>query len=229
MDGNGRWAQSQGLSRSDGHQQGVKKAIEVVSACSDAGIEMVTLYAFSQENWKRSKPEVQTLMELLRTFLLSELPTFVKNQVRLVTIGNTQKLPLLARKALDYVVTQTKNHSGMTLQLALSYGGRDELRRAFAKMARAVQDRGLDPSDITEEVISEYLDTAGRPDPDLIVRTSGEFRTSNFLPWQSIYAEYFVTDTLWPAFSTEELQRALDWFATRQRRFGAQAPESMAS
>ena len=219
MDGNGRWAQSQGKSRSDGHLAGVKNAIEIVKHASNKNIQFLTLYAFSNENWSRPETEVSTLMKLLKDFLFSELSTFIENKVRLKTIGDISKLPLFAREALKHVVQKTKDHTGLTLILALSYSGRDEIKRAIQKICN----QDIDPSTINEDLISSHLDTHFAPDPDLIIRTSGEFRTSNFLPWQSSYSEYFVTDTLWPEFNPKELDLAIETFSTRDRRFGGVA------
>lgn len=220
MDGNGRWAKTQGKKRSQGHTQGVKTAIDIVKHASDAGLKYLTLYAFSSENWKRPTPEVTTLMKLLHTFLVQELPTFIENRVRLQTIGNIDKLPALAKKTLRKTIETTQDFDGMTLVLALSYGGRDELTRACQKIAHDVSKGDVLPKDIDQDLISTYLDTCDIPDPELIIRTSGEFRTSNFLPWQSTYAEYVVTDTLWPDFTTHDFDQAISTFASRDRRFG---------
>ncbi|MCB1198015.1 MAG: isoprenyl transferase [Bdellovibrionota bacterium] len=219
MDGNGRWAQAQNKSRSHGHQAGVKKAIEIVKHASHRNIRYLTLYAFSNENWSRPETEVSTLMKLLKEFLFSELPTFIEHDVRLTTIGDTAKLPFFAREALNHVINKTQNHQGLTLVLALSYSGRNEITRAIQAICKAHKN----PMDIDENCISSYLDTKNMPDPDLIIRTSGEFRTSNFLLWQSAYSEYYVTQTFWPDFTTTEFDTAIEDFISRDRRFGGVA------
>lgn len=216
MDGNGRWAKTQGLKRSDGHAAGVKNAIEIVKHASNRNISYLTLYAFSNENWSRPETEVSTLMKLLKEFLFSELPTFIEHKVKLTTIGDTKKLPLFAREALKHVIDKTKDHNGLTLILALSYSGRNEITRAIQTIAS----QNVDASAIDEKLISSYLDTKDIPDPDLIIRTSGELRTSNFLLWQSAYSEYFVTDTYWPDFTSQEFDTAMEEFISRDRRFG---------
>ncbi|MCB0271883.1 MAG: isoprenyl transferase [Bdellovibrionales bacterium] len=220
MDGNGRWAKNRNLERSQGHQAGVKKAIEIVKHASHRKIQFLTLYAFSSENWSRPETEVSTLMKLLQEFLFSELPTFIEHQVRLVTIGDTQKLPLFARGALHHVIEKTKNHTGLTLVLALSYGGRDEIKRALGKLLEQAQKGDVNSKTLTEEHITNALDTSFCPDPELVIRTSGEFRTSNFLLWQCAYSEYAVTETLWPDFTPQEFDQAIDSFHKRDRRFG---------
>lgn len=216
MDGNGRWAKSKNLERIEGHKRGIETVREITTACRKLGVKHLTLYAFSEENWKRPKLEVSGLMSLLKQFLQSELQLMADEGVRLRTIGNTSKLPLIERTVLEQTMKLTQNNKGMDLILALSYGGRDELTRAMQKIA----EKKIDAKDITPELISEHLDTAGIPDPELIIRTSGEFRTSNFLPWQSTYSEFFVTETLWPDFTKEELNKIIKEYSKRERRFG---------
>lgn len=220
MDGNGRWAQSNNLERIEGHKKGMETVREITKACRKAGVKHLTLYAFSEENWKRPKLEVSGLMSLLKLFLQSELPLMMEQGVRLRTIGNTDKLPLLERTALSQTMKLTQKNQNMDLILALSYGGREELVRAFQTISKKISNKEMNLEDITSEIISAHLDTSPFPDPDLIIRTSGEFRTSNFLPWQSIYSEYFVTETLWPDFSPQELHSIFEKFSKRERRFG---------
>lgn len=220
MDGNGRWAKSRNLERIEGHKKGIITAREIITACHNLGVKHLTLYAFSEENWSRPKMEVTGLMSLLKSFLQSELPLMMEKKVRLRTIGNTEKLPFLEKTALRQTMKLTQNNDQMDLILALSYGGREELLRAFQAVAEKVAAQEIQPKDITTEMISAHLDTASYSDPDLIIRTSGEFRTSNFLPWQSIYSEYFVTETLWPDFTPEELHTIVEAYKKRERRFG---------
>lgn len=220
MDGNGRWAQKHGKSRIEGHNQGVETVKKIVVAAKHMGIKYLSLYAFSEENWKRPEFEVKGLMELLKTFLEADLHMFHDNKVKLEMIGNKEKIPFFARKVLEHSIQKTKNYDEMTLILALSYGGRDELKRAFEHMAKDLLDQRMSISDINEKCISKYLDTKDYPDPDLIIRSSGEFRSSNFLPWQSVYSEYYVTDVLWPDFSENDLRAALTHYQNRERRFG---------
>lgn len=220
MDGNGRWAKSKNLERIEGHKKGADTVVKIVTACHDLGVKHLTLYAFSEENWARPKIEIGGLMSLLNSFLQSQLPLMMEKKVRLRTIGNTDKLPLLERTALRQTMKLTQKNDQMDLILALSYGGREELVRAFQAIAEKIEAKELKAKDITQEMISENLDTASYSDPDIIIRTSGEFRTSNFLPWQSIYSEYFVTETLWPDFSSEELHKIVEAYKKRERRFG---------
>ena len=220
MDGNGRWAQGRNLDRLDGHRKGAQVGKDVAKTCCDLGIRYLTLYAFSEENWGRPKNEVSGLMLLLKSFLTDQLPLMMKEGIRLRTIGNIEKLPLLQQKVLDHTMWMTRKNDKLDLIVALSYGGRDEITRAVQKIAKAVEQKTLSAKEITPELISSHLDTAEFPDPELIVRTSGEFRTSNFLPWQSTYSEYFVTSTLWPDFTPQELKQIIERFSTRERRFG---------
>jgi undecaprenyl diphosphate synthase len=220
MDGNGRWAKSKNLDRIQGHTKGIDTVREITTACRELGVKHLTLYAFSEENWKRPKFEITGLMGLLKQFLQSELSLMMDQGVRLLTIGNTEKLPLIERTILDQTKKLTQNNTGMNLILALSYGGREELVRTFQKIAKDIESKKIKASDINEQLISSHLDTANIPDPDLIIRTSGEFRTSNFLPWQSTYSEYVVTQTLWPDFNKQELVACIDEYSKRERRFG---------
>jgi undecaprenyl diphosphate synthase len=220
MDGNGRWAEQRHLPRIVGHRRGVETVQRIVSACCTRGIPYLTLYAFSSENWRRPVEEVGALMGLLGRYLQSELTTMLKEGIRLRVIGETGRLPADVRRVLDDTVVKTAGNSGMVLTLALSYGGRNELVRGMRRLAAAVQAGTLAPEAIDEAQIAAALDTVGIPDPDLLVRTSGEMRISNFLLWQLAYAELYFSDILWPDFDEPELQRALDVYAQRQRRFG---------
>jgi undecaprenyl diphosphate synthase len=216
MDGNGRWALRKGLPRIAGHKRGVETVRIITEECRRIGIDVLTLYAFSDENWGRPKAEVGFLMDLLGTFLKSEIATMKANDIRFRTIGRIERLPASARKWMGKAVAETADNSGMVLNLALSYGGRGEILEAIRRLNAA----GTTAEQLTDEVFSSYLDTAGLPDPDLIIRTSGEKRISNFLLWQAAYAELYFTDTLWPDFSEKDLHAALIDYQGRQRRFG---------
>jgi undecaprenyl diphosphate synthase len=220
MDGNGRWAKTHRLARVRGHRRGVEVVREIVTACRELGVEVLTLYAFSEENWRRPGREVAALMMLLKRFLVSERKLFLKNGVRLRTIGDVSKLPADVRRTLQETLDLTKDHTSMSLVLALSYGGREELTRAIRTIARKAVQGEIDPESIDADLVSTHLDTAPFPDPDLMIRTSGEYRTSNFLPWQAVYTELYVTPTLWPDFNRAELDKAIEDFGRRERRFG---------
>ncbi|MDT8448075.1 MAG: isoprenyl transferase [bacterium] len=221
MDGNGRWANQQAQARVFGHKNATNAVREAVEGCAEAGIEVLTLYAFSTENWKRPQAEIDALMMLFEEYLKAELEGLMKNDIRLVTIGQRERLPQSVLAPLDAAVQKTAQNRRMTLCLAVDYGSRDELTRAMRQLALEVQSGQLDPAQITEASIEARLDTAGFPDPDLIIRTSGELRLSNFMMWQSAYAEYYFTDLLWPDFTRAELERALLDFSKRSRRIGA--------
>ncbi|RDI08298.1 isoprenyl transferase [Flavobacterium sp. AG291] len=220
MDGNGRWAKKQGLLRAIGHENGTKAVKQVVESCAKLGIENLTLYAFSTENWNRPKLEVDALMNILVNSLKKELPTLIKNNIRLNTIGNTDLLPSKARKQLLDVIEQTKGNSRMILTLALSYGSREELISAFKKITEKINTNQLTVADINENTINEHLYTHDLPDVDLVIRTSGEHRISNFLLWQIAYAELYFTDILWPDFREKDLHEAIISYQQRERRFG---------
>ena len=220
MDGNGRWAQARGLPRTEGHRAGAETVRRVLGYCRDAGIRYLTLYAFSVENWKRPKEEVETLMHLLVAYLASEEKTFHENQVRIRYMGRKRDLPAEVREALDRVETATAAYERQLI-LCLSYGGRTEITHAAQEIARQVARGELDPEAITEETLARNLYLPDVPDPDLIVRTSGEMRLSNFLLWQASYAELYVTPVLWPDFGEADFQAALDAFSRRDRRYGA--------
>jgi undecaprenyl diphosphate synthase len=226
MDGNGRWAKKRGLSRILGHQQGADAVREIVTMSCEIGIRWLTLYAFSEENWKRPEYEVQALMKLLNRFLKKELEEMQENGIRLNTIGRTSRLPKRTRDILQDTMEQTSSNNRMTLTLALSYGGRQEILDAVVKIAGRVQQGQMAADEITEEVVSDALYTSGMPDPDLLIRTSGEYRISNFLLWQTAYSELYFTPTLWPDFSEAELDKALAEYGRRQRRFGGLAGDA---
>ncbi len=217
MDGNGRWAKLRGLPRADGHRRGVERAREIIQAARELGIEALTLYGFSSENWQRPQSEVAFLMKLLDLFLRREMYELKKQNTAFRTIGDLGRLPAGVRGLVREAERITADCNGMVLTVALSYGGRDEILRAVKKILAA----GIGPGEINEETFSGLLDTAGLPEPDLIIRTSGEKRISNFLLWQSAYSEFYFTETLWPDFSAEQLLRALSDYQARDRRFGA--------
>jgi undecaprenyl diphosphate synthase len=225
MDGNGRWAEQRQLPRISGHQQGVETVREVVKECRALGIPHLTLYAFSSENWGRPAAEVAALMELLGLFLAQELETLMNEDIRLQVIGNIALLPVGVRQVLEDTIERTAGNRRLVLTLALSYGARDEILRAVQALAAEVERDKLSVAEIDEQRFSAALDTAGLPDPDLLIRTSGEMRISNFLLWQLAYAELYFTEVLWPDFSADELHRALDAFSARQRRFGLTAAQ----
>lgn len=220
MDGNGRWAKKQGMLRAFGHENGVKSVREIVTACTKLNIGFLTLYAFSTENWNRPKLEVDALMSILMNSLKKELPTMQKNNIKLSTIGNASMLPARARKQLFDVIEQTKTNTGMVLTLALSYGSREELIQAVKQIAEKVKHNQLNTADINESVIQEHLYTNDMPDADLVIRTSGEQRISNFLLWQAAYAELYFTEVLWPDFTENDLHMAIASYQKRERRFG---------
>ena len=220
MDGNGRWAKKRSLNRIKGHREGAESVRDIVRVCREIGIEVLTLYAFSTENWQRPRPEVSALMSLLKGFLRSEAAEMMENGIRLSAIGQIERFPGDVVKVLRDVMDMTRKNQGMILNLALSYGGRDEIVTAVCKIAADVRAGRLQPEEITEEVFSNFLYTRGLPEPDLLIRTSGEMRISNFLLWQIAYTEIYVTQILWPDFRREELTRILQDFQKRERRFG---------
>jgi undecaprenyl diphosphate synthase len=220
MDGNGRWAQEHGLPRVEGHRQGAKAVREVVRAAREAGLRALTLYAFSAQNWQRPIEEVATLMQLLRDYVIEERAEIMDNDIRLTAIGEVERIPPFAKEPLDALVADSANNRGMTLCLALSYGGRESIVSAARVLGEAVAAGELSPEDITEERLSASLQTGGMPQLDLLIRTSGEERLSNFLLWEAAYAELYFTDTYWPAFGKTELYLALESFRGRERRFG---------
>jgi len=220
MDGNGRWAKSQGFKRVSGHKKGTRAVRETVEACAELGVKNLTLFTFSTENWKRPKLEVRTLMELLVSSLKKELKTMMENNIRLTAIGKRDLLPSSVQRELDEVIKKTADNKHMNLVLALSYGGREELIRATKRISELVKSDKLNPEDITEETIKENLYNQELPDVDLMIRTGGEERISNFLLWQVAYAELYFTKTLWPEFRKNDLYQALINYQNRERRFG---------
>jgi len=220
MDGNGRWAEQQGKPRIMGHRAGVESVQDIVRAARELGIGVLTLYAFSTENWKRPPLEVQALMGLLKSFLESELATMVHNNVSLRCLGQKDRIPPEVRKVLDRVIQETAGNTGLILNLALSYGGRSEITQAVQAIAQKCQAGTLNPAEIDQSVLEQHLYTAGLPDPDLVIRTGGETRLSNFLLWQASYAELYFTEILWPDFRKKDLLHAILDFQKRQRRFG---------
>lgn len=221
MDGNGRWARKRGLPRVMGHRAGMKSVKEVIKSCRELGIKHLTLYAFSSENWKRPKEEVETLMRFLNEYLDKELPSFIKNGIKLNFIGRINGLPDFVRPILKKSTEDTKNCGAMTLNVALNYSGRSEIVDAAKKFASQVKAGKLDVDDLDEGSFGGFLYTAGQPDPDLLIRTSGEMRVSNFLLWQISYAELYVTPKLWPDFRKDDLIDAVKEYQKRERRFGA--------
>ena len=216
MDGNGRWAKEKGLERVQGHAEGVGSVLRAVEACIKYNVEYLTLYAFSTENWKRSEEEVSALMLLLGESLMKYLPDFMSQGIRVQSIGNVSAMPDEVCKSLNTVKQETANNDVITLNLALNYGGRDEILRA----TRKIIDAGISSDSLTEELLASYLDTANTPDPELLIRTSGEMRVSNFLLWQISYSEFVALDEYWPDFDEEVLLKAINIYKDRNRRFG---------
>jgi len=220
MDGNGRWAEKRSLDRIAGHQQGAETVRAIVQDCRKIGIPYLSLFAFSSENWSRPREEVDALMFLLREFLLSELKEMLDHGIRLQAIGDLQRLPKEVNAVLNDAIKQTAAETGMTLTLALSYGGRDDILQAIRRLMVLSREGNLSPEEVDENLFSKYLWTTHLPEPDLLIRTSGELRVSNFFLWQLAYTEIYVTSTLWPDFSSEELIQALRDYQERERRFG---------
>jgi undecaprenyl diphosphate synthase len=220
MDGNGRWARNHSMGRISGHKKGAEAVRITVKTCREIGIKVLTLYAFSTENWLRPDNEVQALMRLLEEYLRSELMEMLETGIRLTTIGDTEALKEPIKSILREAIAKTSHGREMTLNLALSYGGRDEIIAAIHKMIQDVHSGKLPLKSISKDVFPDYLYTAGLPDPDLLIRTSGEYRISNFLLWQSAYTEFYFTDVLWPDFNQDELFKAIAEFQRRERRFG---------
>lgn len=220
MDGNGRWAIKRSLPRQLGHQEGMKRVVEIVEGAKEIGIQHLTLYAFSTENWKRPKIEIDTLMNLLIIFIRNELDKIHKNEVKIKVLGDITKLPNLAQKEINKAIYKTRDNKSMILNIALNYGGRQELVKATKAILNDVKKGIIDIDDINEDTISNYLDTKEQPDPDLIIRPSGELRLSNFLIYQSAYSEFYFSDILWPDFKKIDLYRAILDFQNRNRRFG---------
>jgi len=220
MDGNGRWAAAKGLPRIAGHQAGAKRVKEIVTAAGDLGIKVLTLYTFSTENWKRPKHEIDALFALLDNYITAEAPSLEKNKIRLIVTGDIEGLPDPVRSNIKKTIISTRDNDALTLNLALNYGSRSEITRAARLLAAEAKAGLLDPEKIDELLFSEHLYTRGLPDPDLLIRTSGEYRVSNFLLWQISYSEIHITAALWPDFGKGELEEALKDYATRVRRYG---------
>jgi undecaprenyl diphosphate synthase len=229
MDGNGRWAEERHRPRLFGHKAGVDSVREIVETAREIGVGVLTLYAFSTENWNRPSGEVSGLMGLLKSYLQSELRTMVRNDIRLLCLGQQDRLPVDVRAILQQTIDETRACRSMTLNLALSYGGRSELVQAFQEIAKQCQNGVLDWRTLSETTISDHLFTAGQPDPDLLIRTGGEHRLSNFLLWQASYAELYFTETRWPDFKKAQFLEAINIFNLRQRRFGKVGAQLMAS
>jgi undecaprenyl diphosphate synthase len=221
MDGNGRWAKKRLLNRIRGHEKGAEAVRTIVQTARKLHIEVLTLYAFSTENWQRPQPEISGLMHLLRRFLETERPTLLENHIRLNAIGQIDRLPEAVRRDLEDVMAETAKNGKMVLNLALSYGARTEIVEMVQKIAAAAQKGTIDPEKVTSETVADHLYTGGLPDPDLLIRTSGEMRISNFLLWQIAYAEIFFTPTLWPDFGEKEFVQILQDYQKRERRYGA--------
>lgn len=220
MDGNGRWAKKRGLIRSAGHKAGANNFRTIARYCSDIGIKYLTVYAFSTENWKRPQDEISALMSLFKAYLEEAISDFKDDSIVVKFIGDQTKFSKELQELVKVTEEESKHRTGMVLNVAMNYGGRDEVVRAVKNIAEKVQQGSVSPKEIDARLLSEHMYTAGQPDPDLIIRPSGEFRTSNFLLWQSAYAEYIIMDKLWPDFTSEDLDRALIEFAARNRRFG---------
>lgn len=221
MDGNGRWAKERSLPRTEGHRRGADSVRTITEACGELGVEYLTLYAFSSENWKRPKREVEALMKLLEAFLRTKTPEMIEQNVRLQAIGRLHDLPQSCQQQLHRSIEQTSQNTGLTLILALSYGGREEIIDGVKSLLESIERGHLDKGMIDTEVFSKHLYTRYYPDPDLLIRTSGEMRLSNFLLWQLSYTEFYITDTLWPDFGKADLVKAIRAYEKRHRRFGA--------
>ncbi|UCC78360.1 MAG: isoprenyl transferase [Candidatus Zixiibacteriota bacterium] len=220
MDGNGRWARKRGLLRTAGHRAGVKTVKKIVRIAGEIGLKYLTLFTFSTENWKRPKTEVTAIMRLLEQTTRKELSELLENNVRLIATGNIENLPPKKREVLLDAIERTKNNTGLVLNLALSYSGRAEIIQAIKNIAADISSKKIKPEDLNDQLFSSYLQTNGLPDPDLLIRTSGEMRISNFLLWQTAYTELYVTDILWPDFTEEDFLKAIADYQRRDRRFG---------
>ncbi len=220
MDGNGRWAQKKGAMRIFGHRNAMTAVRESIEGAAELGVKFITLYAFSTENWSRPKEEIEALMELLVQAIKDEVPTMMKNNIRLSTIGDVDSLPDKCRQHLEWSKNETKNNTGLTVVLALSYSGRWEITEAVKEIVKKVGQGSLDIDHIDPRLIGEHLNTSGMPDPELLIRTSGELRISNFMLWQLAYTELYFTEVLWPDFRKEHLHEAILAFQKRERRFG---------
>lgn len=220
MDGNGRWATKRLLPKVMGHRQGAENLKKIARHCNKIGVETLTVYAFSTENWRRSEEEVTDLMKLLEEYIRQFYVDEERGLIRINIIGDISKLSPTLQNALNEVMEESKDHKGLKLNIAINYGGRDEITRAAKRLSADVLNGSIDVDNIDESTFNSYLDTAEDVDPELVIRTSGEFRLSNYLLWQVAYSEFYVTDTLWPDFSTQELEKAINSFGKRDRRFG---------
>ncbi len=220
MDGNGRWAKARNLSRIKGHEEGINSVRSVVEACGELGIEILTLFTFSKENWRRPKTEIAGLWRLLMQTIRREVPALKENNVRLRVIGTAADLPRLVYEGIEYAINQLKDNTGLIVNLALNYSSRDEITQAVQKIASMVSNGEIQPKEIDEQVISDHLFTADLPDPDLLIRTSGEQRISNFLLWQIAYSELYISNTLWPDFRKKEFYQTILAYQKRERRYG---------
>lgn len=220
MDGNGRWARARGLSRTDGHREGTKRVKEIVRAAQDLGIKVVTFFAFSSENWSRPKKEIDVLMRYLNHYLVKEVNEMNKKNIRFLVIGRDEPLPPATQKKIKEAQKKTENNTGLTVVLALNYGARQEIVDAARRFALDAIDGKVKPKDLDEEMFSKYLYTAKLPDPDLLIRTSGQLRISNFLLWQLSYAEMYFPEKFWPDFKANDLKEAVEEYQSRERRFG---------
>lgn len=225
MDGNGRWAKKRMLPRVFGHRQGAKTLDTLLNNAKGMGVEHITVYAFSTENWSRAEEEVSGIMGILREYINKYFKEYADSDFRVDSIGDLSALSPDLQKDINNLKEASKNKKGIHLTIAMNYGGRDEITRAVKKIAQDVKDNKLKPEDITQDLISNYLDSAGTPDPELIIRTSGELRTSNFLMWQSAYSEYYITDKLWPDFTIDDFKNAIKSYQSRDRRFGGRNEE----
>jgi undecaprenyl diphosphate synthase len=226
MDGNGRWAEKKGLPRAQGHRQGGETVEKIALYCVDIGIECLTLYSFSMENWKRPKEEVDALMYIYTQYLVQIRPVLMKNNVKLIHLGRVSPLPVEVQRELFKTIEETSANTGMILAIALNYGGRTEIIDATRKIAEEYKEGKITLEDITERCMDQHLYTAGLPEPDLLIRTANESRISNFLLWQISYSEFYVTKTLWPSFKKTDLDKAILAYARRDRRFGAVKPQT---
>lgn len=220
LDGNGRWAKKRGLPRNYGHTQGSKVVEQICEDAYKLGVKYLTVYAFSTENWKRPKEEVDAIMKLLRSYLKTSIKTSEKNNMKVRVIGDKTKLLQDIQDSINNLEETSKNNSGLNLQVAINYGGRDELVRAIKSLSLDVKEHIIDTNDIDENILENYIDTKGIPDPDLLIRTSGETRLSNFMLWQMAYTEFYFTDVLWPDFNKVELMKAIEYYNSRTRKYG---------
>jgi undecaprenyl diphosphate synthase len=220
MDGNGRWAKKRGLPRAAGHKEGVSTVVKIVETAAKCKVKYLTLYTFSTENWKRPKPEIDSILRLPKEFLNVYLPELISNNVRIDAIGDMENLPAYTREAVQYAIDRTRDNSGLQLNFAINYGSRHEILHAMKKMLAEINDTKLSLEELDEQKFSEYLYTSGMKDPDLLIRTGGEKRLSNFLLWQLAYTEFWFTDVLWPDFSENDFLHALEEYQQRKRRFG---------